>query len=82
MVCSSLKDSAQGTEILPKFDSKGTSGGCQAVYTVYQQPNTTLNDPPTCFNLTYPRPEQQLGVIALVDNGPFSQFGWMDQVSL
>ncbi|TCD68831.1 hypothetical protein EIP91_009698 [Steccherinum ochraceum] len=61
------------------FDSKGTSGGCQAVYTVYQAPNTTADNPPTCFNLTYPRPETQLGVNALVSTGPFSQFGWIDQ---
>lgn len=61
------------------FDSKGVSGGCQAVYTVYQAPNTTLDNPPTCFNLTYPSPDKQLGVTALVDDGPFSQFGWIDQ---
>lgn len=61
------------------FDSKGVTGGCQAVYSVYQAPNSTLSNPPTCANLTYPRPEQQLGVTAIVDSGPISQFGWIDQ---
>ncbi|KAH8086650.1 hypothetical protein BXZ70DRAFT_550688 [Cristinia sonorae] len=61
------------------FDSKGNAGGCQAVYTVYQAPGTTIENPPTCTNLTYPRPESQLGVSALVNTGPFSQFGWIDQ---
>lgn len=61
------------------FDSKGVTGGCQAVYSVYQAPNTTLSNPPICTNLTYPRPEQELGVNAIVDSGPISQFGWVDQ---
>ncbi|KAH8086649.1 hypothetical protein BXZ70DRAFT_1011742 [Cristinia sonorae] len=61
------------------FDSKGVSGGCQAIYTVYQAPNTTLQSPPTCPNLTYPQPEQQIGVVGLVENGPFSRFATIDQ---
>lgn len=64
----------------PQFDKNGVTGGCQAIYTVYQAPNTTLNDPPVCQNLTYPQPDQLLDVDAQVDNGPMSQYGWVDQV--
>ncbi|EKM60758.1 uncharacterized protein PHACADRAFT_133507 [Phanerochaete carnosa HHB-10118-sp] len=61
------------------FDSNGVTGGCQAVYTVYPAPNTTLNNPPVCTNLTYPQQDQVLGVTALVDNGPLGQFAWIPQ---
>ncbi|KAL4244573.1 hypothetical protein ABKN59_009944 [Abortiporus biennis] len=63
------------------FDSKGATGGCQDIYTVYQAPNTTLDNPPVCRNLTYPQPSSVLGVDAQVDTGPISQFGWIDQCS-
>jgi len=61
------------------FDANGFTGGCQAIYTVYPAANTTLQNPPVCTNLTYPQPNQVLGVDAQVDNGPISQFGWVDQ---
>ncbi|KAI0358998.1 hypothetical protein OH77DRAFT_1420516 [Trametes cingulata] len=59
--------------------SNGVTGGCQAVYTVYQRPNTTLDNPPTCFNLTYPH--APLGVQASLTDGSWSQYGWIDQCS-
>ncbi|KAL1952260.1 hypothetical protein VTO73DRAFT_1409 [Trametes versicolor] len=60
--------------------SNGVTGGCQNIYTVYQRPNTTLDNPPTCFNLTYPH--APLGVDAsLGGGGAWSQYGWVDQCS-
>ncbi|KAI0639040.1 hypothetical protein C8Q77DRAFT_1078995 [Trametes polyzona] len=59
--------------------SNGVTGGCQNIYTVYQRPNTTLDNPPTCFNLTYPH--APLSVEAKLDDGSWSQFGWIDQCS-
>lgn len=56
-----------------KFDKNGNTGGCQATYTVI--PATTA---PTCANVTFP---PLLSVNAQVDNGPMSQYGWIDQVS-
>ena len=56
-----------------QFDSNGNTGGCQATYTMIPPLST-----PNCSNVTYPTP---LGVQATVDNGPMSQFGWVDQVS-
>lgn len=61
------------------FDSNGVTGGCQATYTVYPAPNTTLENPPVCTNLTYPHPDQVLGVTALVDNGALGQYAWIPQ---
>ncbi|KAI0344151.1 hypothetical protein BDW22DRAFT_1427790 [Trametopsis cervina] len=60
------------------FDANGYTGGCQGIYTVYPAPNFT-DTSPVCRNLTYPQPNQVLGVNAQVDNGPMSQFGWVDQ---
>ncbi|KAI0662477.1 hypothetical protein C8Q70DRAFT_561422 [Cubamyces menziesii] len=59
--------------------SNGVTGGCQNIFTVYQRPNTTLDDPPTCFNLTYPH--APLGVDASLADGTWSQYGWVDQCS-
>ncbi|CDO72745.1 hypothetical protein BN946_scf184990.g28 [Trametes cinnabarina] len=59
--------------------SNGVTGGCQNIWTVYQRPNTTLNNPPTCFNLTYPH--APLGVDASLADGTWSQYGWVDQCS-
>ncbi|KAI0761208.1 hypothetical protein BD413DRAFT_249684 [Trametes elegans] len=59
--------------------SNGVSGGCQNMYTVYQRPNYTLDNPPSCFNLTYPH--APLGVKASLEDGSWSQFGWVDQCS-
>ncbi|KAF8973517.1 hypothetical protein BDZ97DRAFT_374532 [Flammula alnicola] len=53
------------------FDKFGNTGGCQNTYTVI--PASTSS---TCANVTfYP----QLGVTAIVDNGPMSQYGFIDQ---
>ncbi|KAI0823106.1 hypothetical protein BC628DRAFT_1421222 [Trametes gibbosa] len=57
--------------------SNGVTGGCQNIYTVYQRPNTTLDNPPTCYNLTYPH--APLGVQASLADGTWSQYGWIDQ---
>ncbi|RPD81635.1 hypothetical protein L226DRAFT_3154 [Lentinus tigrinus ALCF2SS1-7] len=57
--------------------SNGVSGGCQEIYTVYQPPNTTLDNPPTCQNLTYP--PGALDVTAKTQDGSWSQYGWIDQ---
>ena len=56
----------------PQFDSVGNTGGCQASYTVIDPLST-----PNCSNITFP---PLLNVVAAVDNGPLSQFGWVDQV--
>ncbi|KAH9927531.1 uncharacterized protein BXZ73DRAFT_102661 [Epithele typhae] len=61
------------------FASNGVSGGCQQVYTVYQAPGTTLADPPTCQNLTYPA--GALDVTAKMNDGSWSTFGWINQCS-
>lgn len=53
------------------------------MYTVYQAPNTTLDDPPICPNVTFQREDQNLGVETAVTSpapGNMSQFGWIDQV--
>lgn len=59
-----------------QFDTNGNTGGCQATYTVI--PNTTVTTP-TCANVTLPN---LLSIDAQVDNGPMSQVGWINQVSL
>lgn len=65
---------APGTQYqICMFDKFGNTGGCQATYTVIPPTST-----PTCGNVTFP---PQLGVAAVVDNGPMSQYGWVDQVS-
>ncbi|EKM50599.1 uncharacterized protein PHACADRAFT_213500 [Phanerochaete carnosa HHB-10118-sp] len=61
------------------FDSANNTGGCQDIYTVYPAANSTVNDPPACRNLSYPHPNQVLGVTASTSPGGFSQFGWIDQ---
>ncbi|KJA29306.1 hypothetical protein HYPSUDRAFT_211195 [Hypholoma sublateritium FD-334 SS-4] len=63
---------APGTQYqICMFDKFGNTGGCQATYTVIPPTST-----PTCGNVTFP---PQLGVAAVVDNGPMSQYGWVDQ---
>lgn len=54
------------------FDKYGNTGGCQATYTVIA--NTTGT--PSCANVTLPH---TLSIDAQVDNGPISQYGWVDQ---
>jgi hypothetical protein len=53
-----------------QFDINGNTGGCQATYTVI--PGTT-----TCSNVTFPT---TLDVVGKVENGPLSEFGWIEQV--
>jgi len=53
------------------FDSLGNTGGCQAPYTVIPPLST-----PNCSNVTFP---PLLDVQATDENGPLSQFGWIDQ---
>jgi hypothetical protein len=55
-----------------QFDTNGATGGCQAIYTVYPSETTS------CGNLSVPT--QVLDVEGLVDDGPISQYGWIDQV--
>jgi hypothetical protein len=62
--------------IFAQFDINGIAGGCQAIYTVIQ--NTTVTNP-TCQNVTFPT---ALDVVGTVDNGPMSQYGFVDQVCL
>ncbi|KAF8221766.1 hypothetical protein L208DRAFT_1326161 [Tricholoma matsutake] len=56
------------------FDKNGNSGGCQASYTVI--PASSPNQP-SCSNVTFPL--GPLDVSAVVDNGPLSQYGWVNQ---
>ncbi|KAJ6604254.1 hypothetical protein DFH09DRAFT_1300501 [Mycena vulgaris] len=57
------------------FDKNGNTGGCEAVYTMIA--NTTAT--PSCNNVTFPL--GPLDVDAAVNNGPLSQYGWVDQVA-
>jgi len=60
------------------FDTNGATGGCQAIYTVYPSALTTIPTTTTgCGNFSLP--SQTLGVQGVVDNGPVSQYGWIDQ---
>ncbi|EIN06488.1 hypothetical protein PUNSTDRAFT_136346 [Punctularia strigosozonata HHB-11173 SS5] len=38
------------------FDSRGNTGGCQAVYTVYPTIDQSTGLAPTCTNVTFPKP--------------------------
>ncbi|KAF9786026.1 hypothetical protein BJ322DRAFT_1057487 [Thelephora terrestris] len=63
---------APGTQYeICMFDVNGATGGCQDIYTVY--PSQTTG----CGNLTLPT--QSLSVQGLVENGPISAYGWIDQ---
>ncbi|PPQ63722.1 hypothetical protein CVT24_004302 [Panaeolus cyanescens] len=63
---------APGTQYqICMFDKFGNTGGCQATYTVIPP-----LAPPTCANITFP---PLLDVTAEVENGPMSQYGWIDQ---
>ncbi|PFH54750.1 hypothetical protein AMATHDRAFT_72516 [Amanita thiersii Skay4041] len=66
---------APGTQYqICMFDSRGGTGGCQAIYTVI--PSTGSNAS-SCSNVTFPL--GPLDVNAEVSNGPLSQYGWIDQ---
>ncbi|KAF4623519.1 hypothetical protein D9613_002067 [Agrocybe pediades] len=54
------------------FDKFGNTGGCQDTYTVIP----SSSGPPTCNNVTF---VEQLKVDPTVDNGPMSQYGFVDQ---
>ncbi|KAF8995772.1 hypothetical protein BDQ17DRAFT_1412071 [Cyathus striatus] len=53
------------------FDKNGNTGGCQATYAMIPADST-----PNCANITF---NPILDVDAEVDNGPMSQYGWIDQ---
>ncbi|KAF8995771.1 hypothetical protein BDQ17DRAFT_1365274 [Cyathus striatus] len=53
------------------FDKNGNTGGCQATYTMIPADSTSH-----CPNITF---NPILDVDAEVDNGPMSQYGWIDQ---
>ncbi|KIJ45094.1 hypothetical protein M422DRAFT_67256 [Sphaerobolus stellatus SS14] len=53
------------------FDSNGNNGGCQDVYTVYANPNTTT----TCSNFTMPT--NTLSAKLESPAGPLSPYGWI-----
>ena len=57
------------------FDKNGNTGGCQGAYTMI--PSLT-SDTPSCENATYP---PQLEVEGIVNNGPISTYGWIEQCS-
>ncbi|CAA7259975.1 unnamed protein product [Cyclocybe aegerita] len=63
---------APGTQYqICMFDKFGNTGGCQDTYTVI--PPRSI---PNCANVTFP---PALEVQAQVENGPMSQYGWVDQ---
>lgn len=65
---------APGTQYqMCMFDSRGTTGGCQAIYTVTENTANNLS----CPNVTFPA--APLNVDATVGSSPMSQFGWIDQ---
>ncbi|KAL1709093.1 hypothetical protein EV121DRAFT_195744 [Schizophyllum commune] len=57
------------------FDSKGYSGGCQAVYSVIPSDDEKLS----CSNSTLSFPDGPLDVDAQAHDGPLSQYGWPAQ---
>lgn len=69
---SSVKDSEPNFE---QYDIFGTTGGCQATYTVIPPSNPIL--PSNCTNLTS---VPQIEVDARDHTGPLSRFGFIDQV--
>ncbi|KAK0208419.1 hypothetical protein DFS33DRAFT_442978 [Desarmillaria ectypa] len=57
------------------FDKNGYTGGCQATYSMI----ANTSDTPSCSNVTFPL--GPLDIDAEVENGPLSQYGWIDQCS-
>ncbi|KAJ3886679.1 hypothetical protein GG344DRAFT_81480 [Lentinula edodes] len=69
---------APGTQYqICMYDSNGLPGGCQVLFTMIQN-STDAN--PTCKNMTMPN--QVLDVNGVVDGGPMSQNGFINQVWL
>ncbi|KAF8525230.1 hypothetical protein BU17DRAFT_84148 [Hysterangium stoloniferum] len=67
---------APGTQYqICMFDSNGSTGGCQAVYTVYANSTT----PPTCANFTMPA--SNLNVRMEGSQGALSMYGWANSCS-
>ncbi|CAK5266649.1 unnamed protein product [Mycena citricolor] len=58
------------------WDSNGTPGGCEAMYTVIQ--NSTVATP-QCHNVTFPTLLQVETQQTAAPGGPISQFGFIDQ---
>ncbi|KAJ4476612.1 hypothetical protein J3R30DRAFT_3487786 [Lentinula aciculospora] len=58
------------------FDSQGSTGGCQAIYTVIAN---TSSSSLSCSNSTLAFPLGPLDVDAEVASGALSQYGWIDQ---
>ncbi|KAK0199696.1 hypothetical protein DFS33DRAFT_1388002 [Desarmillaria ectypa] len=56
------------------FDKNGYTGGCQGIYTMIA--NTTVNTP-SCSNASFPL--GPLEIDAQVQDGPLSQYGWVNQ---
>ncbi|KAJ3846873.1 hypothetical protein EV368DRAFT_88407 [Lentinula lateritia] len=66
---------APGTQYqICMYDSNGLPGGCQVLFTMIQN-STDAN--PTCKNMTMPN--QVLDVNGVVDGGPMSQNGFINQ---
>ncbi|KAJ3860737.1 hypothetical protein EV359DRAFT_85019 [Lentinula novae-zelandiae] len=66
---------APGTQYqICMYDSNGLPGGCQVLFTMIQN-STDAN--PTCKNMTMPN--QVLDVNGVVDGGPISQNGFINQ---
>ncbi|KAJ3913238.1 hypothetical protein F5877DRAFT_83994 [Lentinula edodes] len=66
---------APGTQYqICMYDSNGLPGGCQVLFTMIQN-STDTN--PTCKNMTMPN--QVLDVNSVVDGGPMSQNGFINQ---
>ncbi|KAF9023415.1 hypothetical protein BDZ89DRAFT_1162746 [Hymenopellis radicata] len=55
------------------FDKNGYTGGCQAIYSMV--PNTTVGF--SCANASFPL--APLDIVAVVQDGPLSQYGWIPQ---
>ncbi|KAG7441460.1 uncharacterized protein BT62DRAFT_974606 [Guyanagaster necrorhizus] len=56
------------------FDKNGYTGGCQEIYTMI---TNTTTDTPSCSNASFPL--GPLEIDAQVQDGPLSQYGWIDQ---
>lgn len=56
------------------FDKNGYTGGCQEIYTMIA--NTSTNTP-SCSNASFPL--GPLEIDAQVQDGPLSQYGWVNQ---
>ncbi|KAJ3782467.1 hypothetical protein GGU10DRAFT_363702 [Lentinula aff. detonsa] len=68
---------APGTQYqICMYDSNGLPGGCQVIFTMIQNPT---DNNPTCENMTMPAVDRVLDVQGIVDGGPMSQSGFINQ---